>query len=765
MARIEDARFLTGSGQYIADIQMPGQAHLAIVRSPHAAALIRSIETAAARAAQGVIAVFTAADIGEELGTTSISFKRKRQDGSPMFWRPQHALARDSVKYVGDPVACVVADSHGDARSAADLVLVEYESLQAIVDMTAAMNDRAVLVWPDSRDNISHIHEMGDEARTERAFAKAAHRVRRQYMVSRVHCQYMEPRGATATYDPLSKRYTLFCDVQSPHQVRDVLAREVLGVPSDKLRVVARDIGGAFGGKHVAIEHRLVLWAAKRLGRPVCWRADRSESIIGDEHGRDNIHQLELALDEEGRFLALRAHWVANVGAYISADRNFQTSFINVPGILGVYRFPTAYVKSTCVMTNTGPLAPYRGAGRPEATFVIERLIDDTARELGIDRIDLRRKNMIKPTELPLRTPLGFFYDCGEFQECMEQALRAADWSSFPERQTESRAKGLLRGAGLSNPIERAGAPTIEYAELRFDPNGKVSVFLGTKNQGQGHETAFVQILGTKLGVSTRDVTYVDGDTDRVAYGNGTFGSRSVSIGGTAITLAADKIIEKGKKIAAHLLEAALADIVFSDSQFSIAGTDRCVSLKEVAQVAFQPSRLPPGIEPGLTEAATWAPPDCTYPYGTHICEVEVDPETGAVRLDRYVVVDDLGVMINPLLVKGQLHGGIVQGAGQALLERMIYDSESGQCLTGSFMDYAMPRAEDFRALDVDHFTTLTERNALGVKGAGEAGAVGALAAVMNAVVDALAPLGVKAFEMPATPARVWQAIHDAHAA
>ncbi|MDH4191306.1 MAG: molybdopterin-dependent oxidoreductase, partial [Betaproteobacteria bacterium] len=492
------------------------------------------------------------------------------------------------------------------------------------------------------------------------------------------------------------------------------------------------------------------------------WQSDRSEALLADEHGRDNLHEAELALDGEGRFMALRNHWIANVGAYISSDRNFQASFLNTAGITGVYAFASAHVRLSCVMTHSGSLAPYRGAGRPEATYVLERLIDDAARELGIDRVELRRKNLISAAALPLKTPLGFNFDCGDFETCMNKALDLGDWKGFAARREASREKGMLRGIAVVNPIERAGAPSLEFAELRFDPDGAATLFMGTKNHGQGHETAFRQVLASRLGLAPEDVSFVDGDTDRVLHGTGTFGSRSSGLGGSAISLAADKIIVKGKRIAAHLLEAADADLVFEAGRFSVAGTDRAVSLRQVAQAAWKVGKLPKDIEPGLFESATFEAPDSTFPYGTHVCEVEVDPDTGEVRLDRYTVVDDVGNMINPLLVKGQVHGGIGQGAGQALMERIVYDADSGQLLTGSFMDYAMPRASDLCAFKVDDIVVPTRRNPLGVKGAGEAGAVGALPAVINAVMDALAPLGASKLDMPATAERVWRAINQA---
>ncbi|MBI2961052.1 MAG: xanthine dehydrogenase family protein [Betaproteobacteria bacterium] len=760
--RVEDSRFITGCGRYIGDVNLPGQAHAVVLRSPHASAAIRRIDTGPARAAPGVLGAFSARDLGGELGTTSITIERRRPDGSPMFWRAHQGLAADRVRYVGEPVALVVAETLAQARDAAELIEVDYDAGSAVADILSALEPGAAAVWDECPDNISNIHEMGDRPATEAAFARARHVVRRRYVVSRVHSQYMEPRGALALHDPREDRYTLYCDVQAPHAVRDLLALEVLRIPKERIRVVAFDIGGAFGGKGPALEHRLILWAAKRIKRPVKWQADRSETLLADEHGRDNAHEAELALDADGKFLALRSHWIANVGAYINGDRNFQCSFTNTPGMVGVYAFPTAYVRSTCVMTHTGPLAPYRGAGRPEASFVIERLIDDAAAELGMDRIALRRKNAIAPEALPQKTALGFVYDCGEFGNCMDRALEMADWADFGARREASRAEGLLRGIGVANPIERAGPVAMEYAEIRLDGAGEATVLMGTKNQGQGHETTFRQVLYANLGIAPEDVTYIDGDTDRVAQGTGTFGSRSASIGGSALVVASNKVIEKGRKIAAHLMEAAPADIVFKAGVFSIAGTDRRLSLDEIAQAACQRGKIPPGMEPGLAASGTWAPPDFTFPYGTHVCEVEIDPESGAVRVVRYFVVEDVGTMINPAVLKGQIHGGIAQGAGQVLMERIAYDRDSGQLLSGSFVDYAMPRADDFCDIKIGSLSVPTDRNLLGVKGAGEAGAVGALPAVMNAIMDALAPLGVKELEMPATPDRVWRAIREA---
>jgi carbon-monoxide dehydrogenase large subunit len=607
------------------------------------------------------------------------------------------------------------------------------------------------------------VYEAGDKAAVEAAFAGAQHVVRRRYVITRVHAQYMEPRGALGVYDPGEDRYTLYADVQYPHRVRNALASMVFQIPEHQIRVIAGDIGGGFGTKGWQYpEHRLVLWAARKLGRPVKWACERHECIPADEHARDNISEAELALDAEGRFLALRVRTTANLGAYISSDRNLLATFSNVVTLVGVYTIPAAHVQVTGVLTNCNSTAPYRGAGRPEAIYVIERLIDDAARELGLDRLQLRRMNIIPGSAMPYRTSLGVTYDCGEFEKGMDQALALADVAGFPGRREESRRRGKLRGLGIVNAIERAAAPGLEYAEIRFNPSGSAMILMGSKNQGQGHETIFKQIAHEKLGLDPREVRYIDGDTDRVAFGIGSMGSRSTVIGGTALSMAADKLISKGRKIAARLLEAAEPDIVFADGRFAVKGTDRAVVLKEVARAAFQLDKLPSGVEPGFYETGTFSPPADTYPNGCHVCEVEIDAETGEVALVRYAVVDDVGTVINPLTLKGQIHGGVAQGVGQALMEQVVYDPESGQLLTSSFMEYGMPRADTFCDIAVASNTVPTKLNPLGAKGAGEAGTVGALPVVMNAVLDAMATVGVRDFDMPATSDRVWQAIQAA---
>jgi aerobic carbon-monoxide dehydrogenase large subunit len=764
ISRFEDPRLLRGGGRYIDDVNLPGQAHAVVVRSMHAHANIRSVNAAAALCAPGVIAVFTGADVARDgLGTMQMTLNRKRPDGSPMFARPHRGLTAERARYVGDPLALVVAETVAQAQDAAEQVDIDYEPLPSVTSTAEALGGAPV--WDECPDNISNIFEAGDKTAAEAAFARADRVVRRRYVISRVHAQYMEPRGALGVYDPGEDRYTLYADVQYPHRVRNALATNIFKIAEHQIRVIAGDVGGGFGTKGWQYpEHRLVLWAARKLERPVKWSCERRDAIPADEHARDNVTEAELALDAEGRFLGLRVRTLANVGAYVSSDRNLLATFSNVFTLVGVYAIPAAHVHVTSVLTNTNSTAPYRGAGRPEATYVIERLIDDAALELDRDRLELRQKNVIPSSAMPYRTPLGMTYDCGDFPKNMEDALKLADVASFAARREDAKARGRLRGLGIVNPIERAASPGPEFAEIRFAPSGSATLFMGTKNQGQGHETTFKQILHERLGLDPREVRYIDGDTERVGFGMGSMGSRSTVIGGTAVCVAADKVIAKGKKIAAKLMEAAEGDIVFSDGRFTVAGTDRAVALKEVARAAFQPGQLPPGVEPGFYETGTFAPKQDTWPNGCHVCEVEIDPDTGTVALVNYVVVDDVGTVINPLTLKGQIHGGVAQGVGQALMEQVVYERESGQLLTASFMDYAMPRADNLPDMVIASNPVPTKLNPLGAKGAGEAGTVGALPVVINAVVDALAPFGVRDFDMPATSERVWQAIQAARA-
>ncbi len=764
--RWEDLRLLTGRGRYQDDVVLPRQAWAVFVRSPHAHARIVGIDRTAALASPGVLAVYTAEDYeADGLSMPKANMPRKKADGSPMFAPQRPALPRDRARYVGDAVAMVIAETLEQAKDAAELVAVEYEPLPSTTSLADAARPDAPRVWDENPDNISHTLDRGDRAATEAAFARAAHVVTRRYVITRVHAQYMEPRGSLGSYDKFEDRYTLYADVNYPHRVRNMLANNVFKVPESKVRVVCHDVGGGFGAKGWQyVDHRLVLWAAKKLERPVKWKCERSEAILADEHGRDNIGEISLALDGNGKFLAIKLHMLASIGAYIASDRQLLTPFGQIITLSGVYDVPAAFVSIDAVLSNTNPTAPYRGAGRPEAIYLMERIIEAAAQEIGVDPIALRRRNVIQPAAMPYKAPLGPVYDCGAFAQNMEIALDASGYAGFEARRRESAERGRLRGVALVNAIEQAAGPVPEYAEIRFQPSGSAMLLLGTKSHGQGHETSFKQILHEKLGMDPREVHFIDGDTDRVAFGMGSNGSRSMVAGGTALVLAADKVIAKGRKIAAHMMEAAEQDIVFADNEFSVAGTDRRVSLKQIAIAAFQPPKLPKGVDPGLIESATYAPERATYPNGAHVCEVEVDPETGKVDLLRYLVVDDVGTIINPLTLAGQIHGGVAQGVGQILGEEVVYEPGSGQLLTASFMDYVMPRADTMCNVTIRSNPVPTATNVLGVKGAGEAGCVGALPAVMIAIMHALAPLGVKELDMPATPLRVWQAIREARA-
>jgi carbon-monoxide dehydrogenase large subunit len=764
--RFEDPRLLRGQGRFISDINLPGQAYAVFLRSPHAHANIRSIDAAAARQAPGVVAVYTGADYAADgLGMPKANMPRKRPDGKPMFAPQRPALVVDRVRYVGDPVAMVIAETLEQAKDAAELVEVDYEPLKSVTMTEDTVKPGAAAVWDECPDNISNFTERGNKAATDAAFAEAARVVKRRYVITRVHAQYMEPRGTLGVYDQGEDRLTLYADVQYPHRVRNMLAQNVFKVPESKMRVISGDVGGGFGTKGWQyVEHRLTLWAARKLLRPVKWTCERSEAVMADEHGRDNIGEIELALDGDNKFTALRLNMIANIGAYVGSDRNLLTPFGMIGTVLGVYLIPRAYINILGVLSNTNPTAPYRGAGRPEAIYLIERLVDDAARELGIDRIELRRKNMLPESMLPYQSPVGPYYDCGEFEKNLDLALKLADQDGYAARQAESARKGRLRGLGIVNAIEQAaGTAQPEYAEVRFNPSGTAALLMGTKAQGQGHETMYKQILNERLGIDPGDVQFIDGDTDRVAFGMGTNGSRSAVLGGSALYMAAGKVIEKGRLLAGHLMEAGEQDIEFTDGTYKITGTDKSVSLKQVAMAAFNPTKWPKkGFEGGLYENATFLGEKDTYPNGCHICEVEVDPDTGHVQVERYAVVDDVGTVINPIGLKGQIHGGVAQGLGQILAEQVVWDRDSGQLLTASFLDYAMPRAEMMPNMEVKSNPVPTKYNPLGAKGAGEAGTVGAMPVVMNAIMDALAPLGVSDVLMPATAENVWRAIQQA---
>jgi aerobic carbon-monoxide dehydrogenase large subunit len=764
--RLEDPRLIQGLGQYSDDVNLPRQGHAVVVRSPHAHARIIGIDTAAARTSAGVLTVLTDAEAAaDRLGDLPTDRTRKRRDGSPAFATPRPPLAHERVRHVGDPVALVVAETHEQAVDAAALVAVDYELLPAVAATADARRPGTPRVWEESPDNVAFVWEAGQRDAVARAFERAAHVTKLDFVITRVAAAPLEPRAAVGAWDRRDGRYTLYTGIQAPHGTRGLLAG-VLRVPQSQVRVVTRDVGGSFGMRSgLYPEMALVLWASRRLGRPVKWTSDRREGFLSDEHGRDNVSTAELALDREGKFLGLRVAITLNVGAYLT-QRSAGPGTNNVGGLAGMYTTPAIHVETTGVYTHTTPTGPYRGAGRPEATYAIERVIDVAARELGLDAIELRRRNLIPVSAMPFKTGLVFTYDCGDFARGMDMALALADQAGFEKRRLAARERGKLRGLGIANAIEVAGGPYTavnpDTAELRVNPDASVTLLTGSTSMGQGNETAFAQIVSDRLGVPPARIQVFWGDSDALGAGRGNGGSGALTVGGSAVTRAAEKIVERGRRIAARLLEAAPEDIVLRDGRFTVAGTDRGVTLADVARTAYQPRQLPPGMEPGFSETAAFTPPAVTFPNGCHVCEVEVDEETGVVRIVRYTVVDDVGRMVNPMLVKGQIHGGVVQGLGQGLFEVLAYETETGQLLAGSFMDYAMPRADDVPGFDVDAHEVPTQVNPLGAKGVGEAGTVGALPALLNAVNDALAPLAIRHLDMPVTAERVWRAIREA---
>ncbi len=761
--RTEDARLLTGRGRYTDDINLEGQVYGVVLRSPHAHAEIRSIDTSAARSAPGVLAVYTAADIrAAGLGTIPCMYPIEQKDGSPLVTPPHPILAEGRVRHVGDPVAFVVAESPAAARDAAELIEVDYAPLPAIADTATATDPEAPQIWDEAPRNTCFVWADGDEAATEAAFARAAEVVTVELVNNRVVVNPMEPRAALGDWD--GERFTLYTPTQGPHSIRFQLAKHIFKVPTRAVRVVTPDVGGGFGMKiFLYAEQPLVLFAARELGRPVKWTAERSaDGFVSDSQGRDQINRVELALDANGRFLALKVRNVANLGAYISNFAPFIPTACGAGMLNGVYAFEAIHVEVTGVFTNTVPVDAYRGAGRPEAIYIVERAVDAAARRLGIDPAELRRRNFIRPEAMPCRTAMGLVYDSGDFARNLDEALRIADAEGFPARRRQAAGEGKLRGLGLAYYVEACGGGPGESANIEVAEDGTVTLLIGTQSNGQGHETAYAQVIAERLGIDLDRIRVVQGDTDLIAKGNGTGGSRSLPEGGIAVDRAAAAVIEKGRRIAARVMEAAEVDIEFRDGTFVVAGTDRRLGLAEAAQAARDPTLLPEEEETGLTGTGQFMAEEKTFPNGCHVCEVEIDRETGTTRIVRYTIVDDFGTVVNPLLLRGQVHGGVAQGVGQALLEGCIYD-EDGQLLTGSFMDYAMPRADDLPEIGL----TLNEdipckTNPMGMKGAGEAGAVGAPPAVINAILDALAPLGVTHLDMPATPERVWRAMADA---
>jgi aerobic carbon-monoxide dehydrogenase large subunit len=757
--RREDERLLTGKGNYAADGKRDGMLAAVLVRSHHAHATFGSIDTSAARGMPGVVGIYTAADLADA-GPIPGGIGFPRPDGSPAAKTDRTLLAANRVRFVGEPVALVVAETRAAALEAAEAVFVDYSDRPAVTDQIAAMQHGAPAVWDEYPDNIGFLWKRGDAERTDAALRDSAHVTKLQFTVSRVSANSMEPRGAWAEVGA-DGRLVLHPSIQSPYPLRNGLAQNNLKVAPQDIQVLVGDVGGSFGMKSgVQQEYALVCWAARRLGRPVRWISDRNEGLLTDEQAREMRITAELGLDAGGKFTALKLRWDVNLGAYTSGRSGWPVG--NIGGTAGVYVIPAMYAESCGIMTNTVPTAAYRGAGRPEATYTIERLIDVAARELGIEPYELRRRNLIAPDAMPYKTALTFTYDCGEFEGNMQTAADLADLAGFPARRDEARARGKLRGIGLCNCIEVAGGPFLRPAKdlstLRLAEDGTLILKTGSVSVGQGLETAFSQIVAERFGVPLEQVRYEQGDTDELPYGKGNGGSGALCIGGSAVMLAVDAVIEKAKRIAAELLEAAVVDVTFEAGRFSITGTDRSVDLATVARAAYDPAHIPPGEEGGLVESGEFTPTAVTFPNGTHICEVEIDRDTGVTEIVRYSAVEELGRVLSPLLVAGQIHGGVAQGVGQALGEQVVWD-ESGQMLTATFMDYQMPRAWDLPNFQLATREVPTKVNPLGAKGVGEAGTVGALAAVMNAVNDALAPLGIRHFDMPATPARVWTAI------
>ena len=778
LLRKEDKRFITGKGKYVDDINRPGQAYAYIVRSPEAHASITGIDTSEALKAPGVVAVFTGADMAEDgVGGLPCAWGINNKDGSPMVEPTHPPLVVDRARHVGDQVAVVIAETKAQAKEAAALVDVDYEPLPAIAGLTQASADGAPLVWDEAPGNICFDWEIGDEAATNAAFEDAAHVVSIDIVNNRLIPNAIEPRAAIGDYDATDDSYTLYTTSQNPHVIRLLMGAFVLNLPEHKLRIVAPDVGGGFGSKiFLYAEEVIMTWASKRLERPVKWTAERSESFMSDCHGRDHITHADLALDAEGTFLGLRVRTDSNLGAYISTFGAAVPTYLYATLFAGCYATPAIYANVRTFFTNTVPVDAVRGAGRPEAAFVLERLVHKAAVQLGIDPVEIRRKNFIQVDQFPYQTPVALEYDVGDYHATLDVALELAEYDGFAARKEEAAKRGKLRGIGLSTFVEACGiAPSalagqlgcraglFEVGHVRVHPTGSITVFTGSHSTGQGHETTFAQLVSDRFGIPADQVEVVHGDTAQVAFGMGTYGSRSLAVGGSAIYMAMEKIIEKGTKIAAHMMEAAVEDVVFDAGNFTVTGTDKVKTIGEVAFAAYVPHDYPEGLEPGLDETAFYDPKNFTYPAGAHIVEVEIDPDTGVVELIGVACADDVGRVINPTIVDGQMHGGLAHGIGQALLESCIYD-ESGQLITGSYMNYTMPRAADLPFFKTGRHTTNCTHNPLGVKGVGEVGSIGVPPAVINAVLDALSSAGVEDIDMPATPERVWRALQDAQA-
>jgi aerobic carbon-monoxide dehydrogenase large subunit len=769
--RKEDARFLSGHGSYTDDINRPGQLYAFVRRSDRPHAKIRSIDTSAAATAPGVVAVYTGADMAaENIGGLPCGWQIHSKDGSPMKEPPHPVLAVDKVRHVGDPIAVVVAETKQAAKDASEQIVIDYEDLPAVASLRDAIAPGAALVHDDAPGNICYDWHIGDKAVVDAAFAKAAKVVKLALTNNRLIPNAMEPRAAIGEFDGYSGDYTLYTTSQNPHVIRLLMGAFVLHIPENKLRVVAPDVGGGFGSKiyHYA-EEAIVTWAAGKVRRPVKWTAERTESFMSDAHGRDHDTTAEMALDAEGNFHALRVSTLANMGGYLSTFAPCVPTYLYATLLAGVYKTPVIYCEVKAVFTNTVPVDAYRGAGRPEATFLLERLVDACAYDTKTDRVAIRRKNFIPADAFPYQTPVALQYDSGNYQATLDACLKAADHAGFESRRTTAAAKGKLRGMGVSTYLEACGiAPSAvvgslgaraglyEVANIKVHPTGSVTVYTGTHSHGQGHETTLAQLVCSQLGVPLDQVDIVHGDTAKIPFGMGTYGSRSLAVGGSAMVKAMDKIIVKGKKIAAHLMEASVDDIEFKDGTFSVAGTDKTKTLTDISLAAYVPHNYPiEELEPGLDETSFYDPKNFTFPGGCHVAEVEIDKDTGVVEVVNFVAVDDVGRVINPMIVEGQVQGGVAQGIGQALLEHAVYD-ESGQLLSGSMMDYTMPRADDLPNITVGTEITLCTHNPLGVKGCGEVGAIGSPPAVINAIIDALKAYDVRHIDMPATPQKLW---------
>lgn len=763
--RSEDHRFLTGTGRYTADISLPAQAHAVVLRSAHAHAELRGIDAGAALAMPGVLCVITAADLAADgLGDIPCAVPVKGALGQPMPSPGRPLLARDRVRFVGEPVAMIVAETLAQARDAMESIEVAYQPLPAVATIEDALADGArVGIWEGAPGNVAFVWQRGDEAVVEAALAKAAHVVRLDLINNRVVPCPMEGRAAVGAFDPADSRFTLYTSSQGGHQVREQLAQETLKVPAENIRVIVPDVGGGFGTKifHYP-EEALVLWAARHLGRPVKWTADRSEAFVGDTHGRDQRNRIAAAFDSEGRIEALRVDTLANMGAYLNQFAPAIPSQMTGCMLSGAYAIPSIFASCRGVYTNTVPIDAYRGAGRPEATYVVERLMETAARQLRLPSEEIRRRNFIRPEQMPYRTAAGPIYDSGDFARNLDDALAAADWDGFGRRQDESSSRGRLRGRGLSCYVEICGFDE-EEATVRCAADGTVELLIGTQSTGQGHETAYAQLVADDLGVPFGCVRVVQGDTDRIPFGRGTSGSRSLPVGGPAVNAACAALLERGERLARHLLQAGGRPLRFVDGSFVVEGRDDGIGLAEIAAALASPENLPPEeTNREFAASGRYKLEASTFPNGTHVCEVEIDPETGLVHVAAYHVVDDFGTVVNPLLLAGQVYGGIAQGIGQALFEHAVYDRDSAQLVTGSFVDYGLPRATDIPAIDFRTNSEPCTTNPLGIKGAGEAGTIGACPAVVNAVLDALSPLGVRHVDMPLTPETIWRAIRAA---